>query len=242
MKQARMLRALVAAVILGTIVTPIAVAGAQGQRATRPTAQARALKLLKGLKKETAAISGEIASLRAKIGVLEAPKPPAPAPPNGPAGGDLAGTYPNPKVRASSITSAQVADNAITSADIAANTIQTNNIADGGIGSADIADGSIGQADLGSGSVAAPQLVSTHVVIAGPTAVGNGGSALEVASCPAGERLLSGGGGWSEIKSGLFILASKPDENVPNQWNVVVKNSSGATTGFRVFALCLRAG
>ncbi len=242
MKETRMLRALLAAVVLGAIVTPIAVASAQGHPATRPSPQAIARKLLKRLKGQTATMTGEVAALRAKISVLSEPKTPPPSPPSGPAGGDLSGSYPNPKIRVNSITSAEVADGTLTSEDIAANTVQPNNIADGAIGPQDIANGSIAQVDLGAGSVGAPQLVSTHVVKAGPTFAGSGGTDEQTASCPPGEQLLAGGGGWTDIQAGLVIVASRPDENVSNQWDVLVHNGSGNGVNFFAYALCLRAG
>jgi hypothetical protein len=242
MKEARMLRVLLAAVVLGMIVTPIAVAGAQGQPAGKRSPQKIALKLLRGLKKEAAAITAEVASLHAQISTLEAPKQAPPSAPSGLAGGDLSGNYPNPTVRPSSITSAKIAEETVTSADIAPHTIRSLNIEDGSIGSADITDQSIAGVDLGPLSVGASQLLETHVVTAGPTAVGNNSSGEEFATCPSGERLLSGGAEWDSNRTNLWFTFSRPDLSNPNRWDVLAHNTSGVTIPFFVYALCLRAG
>jgi hypothetical protein len=239
MKEARMLRMLLAAVVLGMIVTPIAVAGAKGHPAGKKPAQS-SLKLLQGLKKEMAGITTEITSLHAKIGALEAPKQAPPSVPSGPAAGDLSGSYPNPKVRANSITSADVLDKTLTSADIAQNTIQSSDIEDGAISSADIANGSIGSVDLSHGSVGASQLVETHVLKAGSTFVGNGGTDEATGSCPAGERLLSGGGEWGAVNTNLTFDFSRPDPTNTNQWDVLGHNGTGTGTDFFVYVLCLK--
>ncbi len=243
MKATGMLRVLLATVLLGAIVTPIAAAGAQGHRAKPPRAQARALKLLKGLRKEAAAMAGEVAALRDQLAAAGEPKPTPPSPPAGQAGGSLGGSYPNPKLRPNSITSAEVADGALTAADVAPNTIQTVNLAAAAVGSADIANGSVARVDLGPGSVGAPQLLSTHVVEAGPIEVRDGNTGERAATCPAGERLLTGGAGWHDIQPGLSILVSAPDETPSSTvWDVRVRNTSGKTQSFSVHVLCLRAG
>ncbi len=242
MRQVRIVQLLVAMALLGAIVTPIALAGAHGSRAGRPSAQARALKLLKGVKAETATIAAEIASLRERTAVLAAPKQAPPTAPNGPAGGGLSGSYPSPRIGADAISSATVVDGAVTGADIGPATIQSLNIADGSIGSADIADGSVGQADLGAGSVGAAQLVGAHVVTGGPSNVSNGGTGEVSAACPAGERLLSGGGGWGVVEPNLFLVFSRPDEHNASAWNVLGRNDSGRPAALFAFALCLKAG
>jgi hypothetical protein len=238
MKDSRMLRALLAAVVLGTIVTPIATAGAKG----KPSPQKSALRLLKGLQSETAAIAAEITALKAKIVTLEAPKQLPPAAPNGPAAGDLSGSYPNPKVRASSITSTSVLDGTLTGADLAPNTIDSSSIADGSVGGGDIADHSIEMIDLAPFSVGATQLVPTHVVRSNPNPIGGNSVGGNLATCPGAERLLAGGLEWETPNTNLFTLYSIPEPGNPNAWEVRGRNSSGSTDNLYAYALCLGAG
>ncbi len=242
MKQTKILRTLLALLVLGAIVTPIAVAGARGHRAPRQTATTKALKLLQGMKKEAAAIAGEIAGLRAKVGGLEAPKQPPPASPIGPAGGDLTGSYPNPRVRTGAIGSANVIDQTVTSADIAPSTIQTANIAGGSITSEDVADGSLGQNDLAPASIGAAQLLGVHFVKSGPNSVGDSAQGGNSAVCPPGERLLSGGATWGDANNKLFIVFSMPDKDNPNQWDVEGRNDSSGPENLFAYAVCLRSG
>jgi hypothetical protein len=84
--------ALLSAAIMALIVMPLAFAGAS------PTADssASAKKQIKQLKKRVAALEGRSTA------------------PSGPAGGDLAGTYPNPVIGLNKVTTDKIADSAVT--------------------------------------------------------------------------------------------------------------------------------
>ena len=64
-------------------------------------------------------------------------------PASGTAGGDLAGTFPNPTIGPGAVGATAIADGAVGGAAIA----------DGGVGAAEVADGSVGASDLGADSV-----------------------------------------------------------------------------------------
>jgi len=119
--------------------------------------------------------TSKIVDASVTIAKLAAGVIPTSLPPNGTAGGDLTGSYPNPIINNGAITSGKIADGAITNAKVADNAITTSKVVDGSITMAklgpDVIFGSGGSpsgpagGDL-SGTYPNPNLAAGSVTIA----------------------------------------------------------------------------
>ncbi len=151
------------------------------------------------------------------------------------AAGDLSGTYPNPRLKANSVTGATVADSSLTGADIAT----------ASIGAIDIEEHTLVTHDYGLGSVRAESLGGSTVVVGNGVPVAENQVKEAKVSCPAGTRLLSGGFEWKDnAKLGDTIIATGPDigQNPNTDWEAVGRVVKGGEANeVRAVALCLLA-
>ena len=94
---------------------------------------------------------------------------PTSLPPNGTAGGDLTGSYPNPIINNGVITTTKLADNSITTAKIVDASVTSAKLADGAVTNTKVADNSITTSKVVDGSITMAKL--------GPDVIfGSGGS------------------------------------------------------------------
>jgi len=69
----------------------------------------------------------------------------------------------------------------------------------------------------------------------------NGAQDVAIASCPAGESALGGGGFGSATGTGQSITTSEPASN-GSGWLVAMSNTSGAAATFVAYAVCADVG
>jgi hypothetical protein len=228
---------LAAAAGLALIVVPVALAAGSGTPSDPQAAASGVQKKVKKLAKKVKTLQEQVAALQGEQG--------GGRPPSGGAGGDLAGSYPNPEIAANVIGGTELQNDSVSEPKIAADAVGSSEIDSGAVGSPEIATDAVGFSEIAADAVGARQIVRNAVgaqellvfltVQARTVVQPSGGVGEATATCPTGARVITGGA-FFEFPSGDL----SESVNSGNGWSAEGENNGNLPQELFVNALCLQ--
>lgn len=137
------------------------------------------------------------------------------------------------RIRSDAVGASEIRADQVGVSELADNSVGSLNIIDGTVTSADITNGQVNTTDLAAGAVRGSDLgtITQRSAVSADIVPGATGSA--VATCLAGEVVLSGGndGSLSSV-----VVAQRREGN---GWRTFIRNNGGANTTVTAHAFCL---
>ncbi len=240
-KLSRSAETLIAVVVLALVAAPVALAAGQNGGQASASAKTSAAKTLGKLSRQVGALQRQVAALEGQKDAARTP--------TGPAGGDLTGTFPNPRIGPNAVGSEEIAEAAVGLSELAVGSVNGPKIADGTVGTSDLGDSSVDGNKIADDTVAAADLVFDSVggtelknlvatVGNGVEITAGGGPAEAKVSCGEGQVLIGGGYAWLDDEANSIIASAPSETNPTHTWIVRGMVAAGSNRLF-AWATCL---